>query len=326
MRAMQIAELGGPDKLKLVDVPDPVPSPANVLIDVQAAGVSFVDLLMTQGLYQDKPDLPFVPGIEVAGTVRSAPDGTRFRVGDRVAAYVNTGGYAEVAVASPAFTMALPDELDFNQGAAIAMNFQTVHFALARRGRLRSGEHVLVHGAAGGIGTAAIQVAKGLGAHVTAIVDCEANIDVAKAAGAHDVVVAQDGWAKAVAGVGPVNVTVDPVGGDFFTDSLRLLAPEGRHLVIGFAAGGIPEVKVNRLLLRNIDVVGVGWGAFLAVDDTIAAASAAELARLSGEGFVRPVVGATFPLDRAADALYALRDRTASGKLVVEVGSVVNPR
>ncbi|WP_280415011.1 NADPH:quinone oxidoreductase family protein [Nocardia carnea] len=326
MRAMQISDLGGPDALELVELPDPVAAPGKVLIEVQAAGVSFVDLLMTQGLYQDKPDLPFVPGIEVAGFVRSAPADTGYRVGDRVAAYVPNGGYAEVVAAAPEVTMALPAELGFDQGAAIAMNFQTVHFALARRGRLQQGEHVLVHGAAGGIGTAAIQVAKGLGAQVTAVVDTEANIDVAKTAGADNVVAIGDGWAETVAQSGPVNVTVDPVGGDFFTDSLRLLAPEGRHLVIGFAAGGIPQVKVNRLLLKNIEVVGVGWGAFLAVDQTIAAASAAELDRLARAGFIRPIVGATYPLERAAEALCALRDRTAAGKLVIEVGNVVNSR
>lgn len=319
MKAVQVATLDGPEALVVVDLPEPVPAPGEILVDVKAAGVSFVDLLMTRGLYQDKPDLPFVPGIEVAGTVRSAPEDSAFRVGDRVAAYVKIGGYAEVVAASPATTMRLPDELDFNQGAAIAMNFQTVHFALARRGRLTAGEHVMVHGAAGGIGTAAIQVAKGMGATVTAVVDTSANIQVARAAGADHVFAADEEWAKAVAGIGPVNVTVDPIGGDYFTESLRLLAPEGRHLVIGFAAGGIPEVKVNRLLLKNIEVVGVGWGAFLAVDDSIAADSAVELARMAREGVLRPVVGATFSLDSAADALNALRDRAASGKLVIEM-------
>jgi len=322
MRAMQISELTGPEQMRIVDVPEPVPGPGEVLIDVKSAGVSFVDVLMTQGLYQDKPELPFVPGIEVAGIVRRAPAEADVVAGDRVVAYVKIGGYGEVVAAARAVTFRLPDELDFNQGAAMAMNFQTVHFALVRRGRLAAGEHVLVHGAAGGIGTAATQVAKGLGARVTAVVDYEENVALAKSAGADNVVVANEGWAAAVKAIGPVNVTVDPVGGEYFADSLRLLAPEGRHLVIGFAAGGIPEVKVNRLLLKNIEVVGVGWGAFLAGDDSIAADSATELARLAREGFVRPLVGATFPLERAGEALVALRDRTASGKLVIEVGSL----
>lgn len=319
MKAIQIAELNGPGALAVVDLAEPSLGVDEILIDVKAAGVSFVDLLMTEGKYQDRPDLPFVPGIEVAGIVRTAPEGSRFAEGDRVAAYVKIGGYAQVVAASPVTTMLLPDELDFNQGAAIAMNFQTVHFALARRGRVRSGEHVLVHGAAGGIGTAAIQVARGLGAKVTAVVDTAAHIQIAEVSGADNVVVADEEWAKAVAEIGPVDVTVDPLGGDYFTDSLRLLAPEGRHLVIGFVAGGIPEVKVNRLLLKNVEVVGVGWGAFLAVDDSIAANSAVELARMARQGFVRPVVGGTFPLERAAEALVALRDRTASGKVVIEM-------
>ncbi len=319
MKAMQVAALNGPEALVLLDLPEPVAGPGEILIDVKAAGVSFVDLLMTEGKYQDRPDLPFVPGIEVAGTVRTAPGGSPFAVGDRVAAYVKIGGYAEVVAAASATTMLLPEELDFNQGAAVAMNFQTVHFALARRGRVRAGEHVLVHGAAGGIGTAAIQVAKGLGATVTAVVDTAANLQTAEMAGADNVVASDEEWAKAVADIGPVDVTVDPLGGDYFMPSIRLLAPEGRHLVIGFAAGSIPEVKVNRLLLKNIEVVGVGWGAFLAVDDSIAASSAVELARMTREGFIRPVVGAAFPLDRAADSLCALRDRSAAGKVVIEM-------
>lgn len=319
MRAMQVPELGGPEAVRLVELPEPVAGDGEVLIDVKAAGVSFPDLLLTQGLYQEKPDLPFIPGIEVAGIVRSVPAGLHIAEGDRVASYVPIGGYAEVVAASPSVTFRLPEELTFQQGAAIAMNFQTVHFALARRGRLKAGEHVLVHGAAGGIGTAAIQVAKGLGARVSAVVDTAENASVAQTAGADNVVVSTEEWAKALREFGPVNVTVDPVGGDFFTDSLRLLAPEGRHLVIGFAAGGIPEVKVNRLLLRNIEVVGVGWGAFLKVDETVAAESAHELARLAREGFVRPVIGATYPLDRAAEALVALRERTANGKLVIDL-------
>jgi NADPH2:quinone reductase len=269
MRAMQISELDGPSAMRLVDVPEPEAGEDLALIDVRSAGVSFVDLLMTQGQYQEKPELPFIPGIEVAGVVRRAPAGVHFSAGDRVAAYVPFGGYAEVVAAKPQTTFRIPDQLTFEQGAAIAMNFPTVHFALQRRGRVAPGEHVLVLGAAGGIG--------------------------------------------------PVNVVVDPLGGDVFAAALRLLAPEGRHLVIGFAAGGIPEVRVNRLLLKNIEVVGVGWGAFLAVDPTIAASSAAELARMTSEGFVNPVIGRTYELADAAAALVALQDRTGTGKLAIKV-------
>ncbi|WNE93944.1 NADPH:quinone oxidoreductase family protein [Streptomyces luomodiensis] len=324
MRAIQISSLDGPDAVELVKIAEPVAADDEITIDVKAVGVSFVDALMTRGKYQVRPDLPFVPGVEVAGVVRSAPEGASVKAGDRCAAYVPRGGYAEVVVAKPAVTFPLPDELSFQQGAAFAMNFQTVHFALVRRGRLKAGEHVLVHGAAGGVGTAAIQVAKGLGATVTAVVDSAANITVAESAGADAVVVAGEDWANAVraGAAGGVDVTVDPVGGEYFADAIRLLRPEGRHLVIGFAAGGIPEIAVNRLLLKNIEVVGVYWGGFVEQDDTIAADSAAELTRLAHEGFIRPVVGGVYSLADAAKALIAMEDRTASGKLVLEVGAV----
>ncbi|PXY33414.1 alcohol dehydrogenase [Prauserella coralliicola] len=324
MRAIQISSLDGPAAVELVEVPEPEAAEDEITIDVKAVGVSFVDALMTRGQYQIRPELPFIPGVEVAGVVRSAPRGASVKPGDRCAAYVPRGGYAEVVVARPAVTFALPDELSFQQGAAFAMNFQTVHFSLVRRGRLKPGEHVLVHGAAGGIGTAAIQVAKGLGATVTAVVDSTATVPVAESAGADHVVVAGDRWADAVRAnaAGGVDVTVDPVGGEYFADSIRLLRPEGRHLVIGFAAGGIPEIAVNRLLLKNIEVVGVYWGGFIEQDDTIAATSAAELTRLARDGFVRPVVGGVYPLADAAKALQAMEDRTTSGKVVLDVGTI----
>ena len=322
MRAIQISSLEGPKAIELVDLSEPTASEDDIVIDVKAAGVSFVDALMSRGLYQVRPELPFVPGVEVAGVVRSAPQGATVKAGDRCVAYVPQGGFAEVAVAKAAVTFPLPAALSFQQGAAFAMNFQTVHFALVRRGRLKVDEHVLVHGAAGGVGTAAIQVAKGLGARVTAVVDCEENVSVAEEAGADAVVVAKDGWAKEVrSGLGTVDVTVDPVGGDYFADSLRLLRTEGRHLIIGFAAGGIPEVAVNRLLLKNIEVVGVYWGGFVEHDATIAGDAAIELARLADEGFIRPIIGQAYGPADASQALLALENRTASGKLVIDFES-----
>ncbi|MBB3664435.1 NADPH:quinone reductase-like Zn-dependent oxidoreductase [Prauserella sediminis] len=223
-------------------------------------------------------------------------------------------------MASPSVTFPLPSELSFREGAALAMNFPTVHFALAHRGRLKAGETVLVHGAAGGVGTGATQVAKGMGATVVAIVDSETNIGVARLAGADHVIVAGPGWPDEVRShTGGVDVVVDPVGGDYFTDSIRLLRPAGRHLVIGFASGDIPTIAVNRLLLKNVEVVGVYWGGFVEHDDTIAAESARELARLAREGFVKPVVGGSYPLADAATALAAMEQRSASGKLILDV-------
>ncbi len=319
MKAVQITTLEGPRAIQVVNVDPPTGDGNSVLIDVEAMGVSFVDVLMTRGLYQVRPALPFVPGVEVAGVVRSAPVGALVRVGDRCAAHVPQGGFAETVAADPALVFPLPDELSFEQGAAYAMNYQTVHFGLVRRGRLKAGEHVLVHGAGGGVGTAAIQVAKGLGAVVTAVVDRAANMDVAEAAGADRVVAADDDWARAVRTWYPegVDVTVDPVGGDFFLDSVRLLRREGRHLVIGFAAGGIPEIAVNRLLLNNIELIGVYWGGFIAEDVSIAADSAAALSELARNGHVCPIVGGSYPLEQAADALVSIEERTARGKIVL---------
>ena len=248
--------------MEVVDVPEP-PEGA-VLIEVAAAGVCYPDVLLTRGQYQVTPDLPFVPGSEVAGRVRSAPVGSGFARGDRVAAFPFLGGFAEVVSADPAAVFPLPEGVTYDQGAALPMNYLTCHFALRERGRLREGETVLVHGAAGGIGTAAVQLAAAWGARVVAVVSSEGKAQVARDAGAHDVVPAE-GFRDAVrdltSGRG-VDVVVDPVGGDRFTDSLRSLAPGGRLLVIGFTAGSIPEVRVNRLLLGNLSVVGVGWGAW----------------------------------------------------------------
>src|SRR5947207_719856 len=270
MRAVQIDELAGPSSVKVVDIPEPGPAhmlapDGGVVIDVEAAGVSFPEVLQSRGEYQLKPDLPFVPGAEVAGTVRSAPDGAGVKPGDRVAAFPMLGAFAEVAVAPEFLTFALPDELDFAQGAGLILNYHTAYFALRLRGRLAEGETVLVHGAAGGVGTAALQVARGLGARTIAVVSSDEKERVAREAGADEVVRSDGAWkdeAKELSG-GGVDVIVDPVGGDRFTDSLRSLREGGRIVVVGFTGGSIPEVKVNRLLLNNVEVVGAGWGAYV---------------------------------------------------------------
>src|SRR5947209_11451000 len=270
MRALQIVELGGPSSLVLADVPEPGPEHplapnGAVVVDVEAAGVSFPEVLQSRGEYQLKPPLPFVPGSEVAGVVRSAPDAASVSAGDRVAAFCVLGGFAEVAAAPPFLTFRLPDTLDFGQGAGLILNSHTAYFALRLRGRLREGETVLVQGAAGGVGTASLQVAKGLGAKTIAVVSSDEKERVAGESGA-DVILRSDGpWkdqAKEASG-GGVDVVVDPVGGDRFLDSLRSLREQGRAVVIGFTAGTIPELRVNRLLLNNIEVVGAGWGAYV---------------------------------------------------------------
>ena len=327
MRAVQIAELGGPDALAVADLPEPEPTHMltpgeGVVIDVHAAAVSFPDVLQTRGLYQYRPDLPFVPGAEVAGTVRSAPDEAGLEPGDRVAAFCGLAGMAEVAVAPVFMTFALPDSLDFGQGAALILNYHTAYFALKLRGRLREGERVLVHGAAGGVGTAVLQVAKGLGASTIAVVSTDEKAEIAREAGADDVVRSGDAWREQVVDrTGGVDVVVDPVGGDRFTDSIRSLREDGRVVVVGFTGGSIPEVKVNRLLLRNTEVVGAGWGAYAMAKPALCREIGAALDRMIGEGVVKPIVGARFPLERAADAMRLIDERRATGKVVLDLRS-----
>jgi NADPH2:quinone reductase len=327
MKAIQITELTGPDSaLELVDLPEPEPthmlSPgAGVLIDVHCAGVAFPELLQTRGQYQIKPPLPFVPGSEVAGVVRSAPAGAAVKAGDRVAAFCALGGFAETAVAPPFLTFALPAELDFAQGAGLILNYHTAYFSLVLRGRLRAGETVLVHGAAGGVGTAALQVAKGLGARTIAVVSSDAKERVALQAGADHVVRSDGPWkdeAKELSG-GGVEVVFDPVGGELFTDSLRSLCEGGRLIVVGFAGGSIPEVKVNRLLLQNTEIIGAGWGGYAMGRPEVNLEIGAAINGLIEQGFVRPIVGERFPLERAADALRAIDERRATGKVVLDV-------
>jgi NADPH2:quinone reductase len=327
MRAVQIVEETGPDSaLRVLELPEPDASHpltpgAGVLVDVHAAGVSFPEVLQTRGAYQVKPPLPFIPGSEVAGIVRSAPEGASVSVGDRVAAFCALGGFAEVAVAPEHFTFALPDSLDFAQGASLILNYHTAYFSLVTRGRLRERETVLVHGAAGGVGTATLQVAKALGARTIALVSSEEKGRVAQDAGAEQIVLLADDWkdqVKELSG-GGVDMVVDPVGGDRFTDSLRSLRANGRVVVVGFTGGSIPEVKVNRLLLNNTEVIGAGWGAYVMGRPEVTREIGAEIARMIEQGFISPIVGERFPLERAADALHAIDERRATGKVVLDV-------
>jgi NADPH:quinone reductase len=327
LRAIQITELSGPDEaLALVDVPEPEATTmltpgSGVLVDVHAAGVSFPEVLQTRGEYQLKPPLPFIPGSEVGGVVRSAPDGASVSAGDRVAAFCGLGGFAEVVAAPEYFCFALPEELDFAQGASLVLNYHTAYFALRTRGRLAEGETVLVQGAAGGVGTATLQVAKGLGALTIGVVSSDDKERVARDAGADEVVRSDGPWkdqVKEISG-GGVDVVIDPVGGDRFTDNLRSLREGGRAVVVGFTGGSIPEVRVNRLLLNNTEVVGAGWGAGVMSKPDAVRDIGAAIADLMAKGFVRPLVGARFPLERASEALKLIDARGATGKVVLEL-------
>ena len=321
MRAVQVSSLDGPSAVQVVDVDEPTAGDGQLLLDVHMAGVTFPEVLQSRGEYQVKPDLPFVPGAEVSAVVRTAPDGSGFSAGDHVAAFPGLGGFAETVACDPRMAFALPDGVSHEVAAALPMNYLTVHFALTRRGRLREGETVLVHGAAGGIGTAAVQMARALGARVVAVTSTEEKGETARAAGADDVVLA-DGFRDAVkelTGGRGVDVVLDPVGGDRFTDSLRCLAREGRLLVVGFTEGSIPQVKVNRLLLNNVSVVGVGWGAFFLQDLDYLAEQWSEVLPMLADGRLDPPIGATFDLADAADALLELDERRARGKVLLRV-------
>jgi NADPH:quinone reductase len=327
MKAIQIVNEDGPDEaLALVELPEPEPSHmltpgSGVLVEVHVAGVSFPELLQTRGQYQMKPPLPYVPGSEVGGVVLTAPPEAAVKPGDRVAAFCALGGWAETTVAPAYFTFALPDELDFAQGAALVLNYHTAYFCLKTRGRLAAGETVLVHGAAGGVGTASLQVARALGARTIATVSTEEKRKVAEQAGADEVVMIADGWKDEVIerSGGGVDMVLDPVGGDRFLDSLRSLAEDGRLVVVGFTGGSIPEVKVNRLLLKNTEVIGAGWGAYVMGKPEVNRQIGAAIEEMMKDGIVRPLIGQRFPLADAAKALHTLDERRAVGKVVLDV-------
>ncbi|MFB1296482.1 NADPH:quinone oxidoreductase family protein [Mycobacterium sp. pW049] len=323
MRAIQIAELDGPQAAKVVEIDEPADEDGTVVVDVHAAGVAFPDALQSRGLYQYKPAMPYTPGAEVAGVVRSAPEGAHVRKGDRVIGLTMLcGAMAEVVALQPERVFKLPDSVSFEAGAGVLFNDLTVQFALGTRARLADGETVLVHGAAGGIGTSTLRIAPALGAARTiAVVSTEEKAEVARAAGASDVVLA-DGFKDAVkelTGGRGVDIVLDPVGGDRVTDSLRSLAPGGRLLVVGFTGGDIPTVKVNRLLLNNVDVVGVGWGAWTLTHPGYLQEQWAALEPLLASGAVPPPEPVVYPLERAAEAIASLEDRSALGKVVVAV-------
>ncbi|MCP2252098.1 NADPH2:quinone reductase [Prauserella aidingensis] len=320
MYAATVTRTDGPAALEVADTPAPKPGDGQVLIDVKAAGVNFPDLLLTKNMYQYKPEPPFTLGGELAGVVREAPAGSGFSAGDRVAASTTTGAFAEQVLAPVTNVFPLPDAMSFAAGACLPMNYLTMTFALLKRGQLQRGETVLVHGAAGGIGTATIQLAAAMGAHVVSVVSTEDKARFVSSVGSHDVVLA-DGFKDSVAeltGGRGVDVVVDPVGGDRFTDSLRSLAPLGRLLVIGFTAGDIPTVKVNRLLLNNIDVRGVAWGAYVMADPTRLRTEWDVLVPYLESGVVDPPIAATYPLSRAGEAVAQLEDRAVLGKVVVD--------
>jgi NADPH2:quinone reductase len=320
VKALVAQELSGPSGLAYTDVPDPGEAAGMVVVDVGAAGVSFPDLLLIKGEYQLKLDPPFVPGTEVAGVVRSAPADSGFAAGQRVTALSMLGAWAEQVAVPAASVLPTPDGIDDGAAVCLLGNYYTMYFALVRRAALLAGETVLVLGSAGGVGTAAVQIAKALGARVIAMVHRPGAMEFVESLGADVVLPLTDGWAQAVRdhtdGRG-VDVVVDPVGGDAFDDAIRVLATEGRLLVLGFASGGgIPSVKVNRLLLRNVSVVGVGLGEFINRTPGAQAEIGIGLGKLV-DGGLRPPPPVRYPLSEGRAALESLASGGVRGKVVL---------
>jgi NADPH2:quinone reductase len=323
---MVVTALEGPDALRLEDVAEPEGSHPKargerLLIEVHATGVSFPDLLQSRGEYQISAPTPFVSGGEVAGVVREAPAGSGFAEGDRVAGLTIWGGMAEFALGLPEYTVKLPEAMSYAEGAALYLNYSTAWLAVDRA-RVEAGETVLVQGAAGGVGTAALDILRALGARAIAVVSSEAKERVAREMGAAEVVRSTGPWLEEVreltAGNG-VQVVLDPVGGDRFTDSLRALDVCGRLVVIGFTGGSIPTVKVNRLLLRNLTVLGIGMDSMYTRFPGSVRRISDAVQELSDAGSIRPLVGTRLPLEEGAEALRTLERREATGKVVVDV-------
>jgi len=318
MRALRAHDLIGPPGLWVDETPIPPQADQNaVRIGVHAAGIGFVDTLVTRGKYQIRQKPPYIPGMEVAGVVESAPPGSVLTVGQRVYASLPVGGCAETVWAQPHLVAPLPDSLSAAQGAAMVVNDHTAYVALVRRAAIRRGESVLVHGAAGGLGSAAVRIAAALGARVTAVASTPKRRAAATAAGAHQVL-GPDEWLETVRAHGGADIIIDPIGGDVFDTSLRALAQEGRLLTLGYVSGRIPTAQANRLLLRNCDVRGVNWGGLIAAHPGLFRSTADSLATLLDNGMPPPTT-VKFDLENAAAAFTAIEHRNIIGKTVLLV-------
>jgi NADPH2:quinone reductase len=329
MKALLSHAPGGPETLRLDDVPEPTPGPGELLVRVRACAINFPDVLIIEDKYQLKPQRPFAPGGEIAGEVVAAGEGVSgWSAGDRLIAALGFGGLAEQVVVPADRAIPLPPERSFEEGSALLMTYATAIHALVDRGRLQPGQTLLVLGAAGGVGLAAVEIGKALGARVIAAVSSDEKACAARDAGADSAVVYPGGafdrdGLKALAqlfkeAVGPAGaeVILDPVGGDYSEAALRTIAWEGRFLVVGFPAG-IARLPLNLTLLKSCDVCGVFWGGFFARDPNRNAEHVQQLFRWWDEGRIAPKISATYPLERAGEAIAALRDRKAVGKLVV---------
>lgn len=323
-----VRQLGGPESLNLEEVAPGEPAAGMVRIRVRAAAINFPDALMVAGLYQVKPELPFVPGVEVSGEVVSAPPGTGFKAGDRVMALVDNagltrGGYSEIADAAPQSVSRMPDKMSFEEGAGFTLAFQTGWFGLHRRANLNAGETLLVHAGAGGVGSAAIQLGKAAGATVIATAGSDEKVEVCRRLGAdHAVNYKTEDFVeevKRVTGGRGADVVFDPVGGDVYDRSTKCVAFEGRIVIVGFTSGRIPQAATNHVLIKNYSVVGLHWGLYTKRAPELIAPAARALLDLYDAGKIKPHISARIPLSEAPRALATVAEGKSTGKVILTV-------
>ncbi|MBT8469889.1 MAG: NADPH:quinone oxidoreductase family protein [Deltaproteobacteria bacterium] len=322
MYRMVVRELAGPAALEREELSEVHACPGEVVIDVMAVGCNFFDILIAEGKYQVKPELPFSPGAEVAGIVRTLGEGvSRFSVGDRVSALLEYGGFASTVAAPEARVFPMPSAMTFEEAAALGLVYQTSYVGLVNRASLEPGETLLVHAAAGGVGLAAVQLGVALGAKVIGTAGTAEKLTLVKQHGAHEVInYREDDWVERVeeltAGRG-ADVIYDPVGGDTFDLSTKCVAFEGRILIIGFASGRIPSAKMNRVLVKNFSLVGLHWGLYFKKNPQVIREAQEAILRLHSAGKIAPLVSATHPLCDAEAALAALGGRQTTGKVIL---------
>jgi NADPH2:quinone reductase len=324
MKAVLCKAFGPPEDLVMEEVANPEPGPGQILVDIHASALNFPDVLMIAGKYQSLPPFPFSPGGEIAGTVAAVGEGaTRFKVGDRVFGGTGQGGFAEQIAVPEAAMKPMPDEMSFVEASAISTTYGTSYYALKQRADLKPGETLLVTGAGGGVGLAAVELGKAMGARVIAAASSAEKLAAAKSAGADELIDYSDGElkdkVKALTDGRGADVIYEPVGGDLFEQCMRCVNWYGRILVIGFAAGDIPRVPINLILLKSCQVVGVFYGAWSARYRDEADANFQEILDLYRDGKIKPLVGRTYPLEEYAAALRCLSERQAIGKVVVTV-------
>ncbi|MHB8513702.1 MAG: NADPH:quinone oxidoreductase family protein [Actinomycetota bacterium] len=324
MKAIVCKELSGPESLVVEELPSPLAPDNGVVISVQAAGVNFPDILITQGKYQFKPEPPFVPGHEAAGTIKEVGSGvTAFKPGDRVIAFTGVGAFAQEIACDQSVVIPMPNGMDYETGAGFTLAYGTSQYALRDRGRLKENETLLVLGASGGVGLAAVEIGRAIGANVIAAASTDEKLEVCRKHGANETInyETQDlkTRVKEITGGKGVDVIYDPVGGKYAEPALRTIGWDGRYLVVGFAAGDIPKIPLNLTLLKSCSIVGVFWGAFARAFPKRNSELIAELMKWWSEGKISPFISEVYSMDRAADALNDVANRKVRGKAIIKI-------